>query len=51
MKPEILPWILERGGKVNWLMGFHDSSETWKVRVTFHNSADALLFKLTWGGA
>ena len=51
MNPEVLSWILERDGRINWLMGVQESSEMWKVQVKFHNSADALLFKLTWGGA
>lgn len=44
-------WIWEREGKVEWLMGFRQDQDTWKIRVTFPNPADALLFKLTFGGA
>lgn len=44
-------WIWEHDGKVEWLMGARQDQSEWKIRITFPNPADALLFKLTFGGA
>ena len=55
MHQEILDWLTERG--CNWdkewlINGKPDQQDTtWRVRFMFQNLSDALLFKLTFGGA
>lgn len=51
MNPDPKSWVLDRGGKINWLMGSRQEPSEWKVKLEFIDPADALLFKLTFGGA
>lgn len=49
MNPDVLRWILDHDGKIQWLLDIHDLTTNWKVRVTFPNEADTIIFKLTFG--
>lgn len=51
LKPDVQQWIWDHEGKVSWHMGSWQDPEVWKVRLEFPKEADALLFKLTFGGA
>lgn len=48
---DVMDWILERKIRYNWLIGRQDRQEEWKVSFEFPESAQAIVFKLTFGGA
>jgi hypothetical protein len=53
MNPEIDTWCLNCKGEVNrqYLFGRSKDPTTFKVLFGFSNPADAVMFKLTFGGA
>lgn len=53
MNEEIHNWMLGLTGwaQSEWLIGMNKNPKNWKVSFNFRDSADALMFKLTFGGA
>lgn len=48
---DIMDWKTAHKVHHQWLISTFESYENWKVQFLFNNMDDALMFKLTFGGA